>query len=84
MPTNESKSFQTFKDRIHNLRQHLQVIDASLKKTSQWLGSYTPKTVAIATALGVSSQNYNYLNKPISSHNSMIKYTKKKMLNLPS
>lgn len=78
MPVSESKTYQKFNSRVDYLRQHLQVIDASLKKTSQLLRDYNPKNTPIAGALGVSPSNYNRLNHPISRFNMIFSYTKGK------
>lgn len=79
MPTvNETKSFQTFRSEIQYLKQHLQVIDASLTNSGRWLAKYKPRTDRITKALGTTADKHDTLNHPVSDYNRIFNYTRSK------
>ena len=75
---NESKSFQTFRSEIQYLKQHLQVIDASLTNSGRWLGKYKLKTDKITKALGTTDTKHDTLNHPVSDYLRIFNYTRSK------
>jgi hypothetical protein len=78
MAYTESKAFQIYRSRIDYLNQHLQVIDASLKNTSNWLNNYQIKTKPISEALGLINSDYSQLNHPVKDYNRIFSYTRAK------
>jgi hypothetical protein len=75
---NETKSFQTFRSEIQYLKQHLQVIDASLSNSGRWLSRYKPKTDKITKALGILPGKHDILNHPVSDYLRIFNYTRSK------
>ncbi len=75
---NETKSFQTFRSEIQYLKQHLQVIDASLISSARSLGQYKPKTDKITKALGINPSKHDILNHPVSDYLRIFNYTRSK------
>ncbi|MBN8706415.1 MAG: hypothetical protein J0L62_11120 [Bacteroidetes bacterium] len=74
----ESKSFQTFRSEIQYLKQHLQVIDASLSNSGRWLAKYKTKSDKITKALGTVAKKYDTLNHPVSDFIRIFNYTRSK------
>lgn len=77
-PVNESISFQTFRSEVQYLKQHLQVIDASLSYTARYLGRYNEKADEISKALGDTNGKYDTLNHPVSENLRIFNYTRSK------
>lgn len=78
MPSQESKAFQKFRSKTDYLNQHLQVVDASLKNTTNWLSSYRIKTNPISEALGLPPLDYNHLKHPVRDYLRLFNYTRAK------
>ncbi|MCF7861583.1 hypothetical protein K9M79_05035 [Candidatus Woesearchaeota archaeon] len=76
MPIRESKSFQKFRSRVDYINQHLQIIDVSLRKTSQLLNKSKMKSETIVEFLNLDKNLYNMLNHPISNKANLFRYSR--------
>lgn len=72
----ESKEFQKFRSKIDYLYQHLQVVDASIKNTTNWLDNYSVKSKSISVALGLIDSDYPNLNHPVKNYKRIFSYTR--------
>jgi hypothetical protein len=74
----ETLAFQTFRSKVHYLKQHLQVIDASLTYSGLYLSTYSKKANKITNALNILPSNYDTLNHPVSDYLRILNYSKSK------
>lgn len=76
--TKETKSFQKFRSEIQYLKQHLQVIDASLTNSGRLLGVHKSKSDKITKVLGINAAKHDILNHPVSDYPRIFNYTRAK------
>lgn len=74
----ETVALQKFRSRMEYIQQHLQIIDATLTKSSKFLSSYNPNTTNINIALGTDSVTHDKLNHPTRTNGRIISYSRGK------
>lgn len=72
----ETISFQRFRGRIHDLKQHVQTVDISLVNAYKIMKAEPDKNKKIAESLGYSSRKYTELNHPIRVNPRILNHTK--------
>lgn len=75
-PSPETKSFQRFRGRIHDLKQHIQTVDIALINAYKIMKAEPNKNKKISEALGYSSTKYTELNHPIRVNPRILNHSK--------
>ncbi|NLK38780.1 MAG: hypothetical protein GX303_00840, partial [Clostridiales bacterium] len=68
----ETTALQKFRSGIEYIQQHLQLMDASLNKTSQILLSHRPNSIDISVVIGTDQIKHDKLNHPVKSAGRLI------------
>ncbi|PHR66987.1 hypothetical protein [Alcanivorax sp.] len=72
----ETISFQRFRGRIHDLKQHVQTVDIALVNAYKAMKAEPDRNKKIAEALGYSSRKYTELNHPIRVNPRILSHSK--------
>lgn len=72
----ETTSFQRFRARIHDLKQHVQTVDIALVNAYRIMKAEPDKNKKISEALGYSSKKYTELNHPIRVNPRILSHSK--------
>jgi len=72
----ETRSFQRFRGRIHDLKQHVQTVDIAMVNAYKMMKAEPDKNKKISEALGYSSRKYTELNHPIRVNPRILNHSK--------